>query len=67
MTAISSMGRERGIVIGASSDDFYKIPANAHLFGSRGTDDNKHLGQQESVDFIADSSLIVEEKLDGTG
>jgi hypothetical protein len=52
--------------MGTSRDDFTKYPRTPHLFGSRGTDDDKHLGQQESLDFIADASLIVEEKLDGT-
>jgi len=52
--------------MGASRDDFTKYPRTPHLFGSRGTDDDKHLGHQESLDFIADASLIVEEKLDGT-
>jgi RNA ligase len=52
--------------MGASRDDFTKYPRTPHLFGSRGTDDDKHLGQRESLDFIADASLIVEEKLDGT-
>jgi hypothetical protein len=52
--------------MGASRDDFMKYPRTPHLFGSRGTDDDKHLGQQESLDFITDASLIVEEKLDGT-
>jgi hypothetical protein len=52
--------------MGASHDDFTKYPRTPHLFGSRGTDDDKHLDQQESLDFIADASLIVEEKLDGT-
>lgn len=52
--------------MGASREDFTKYPRTPHLFGSRGTDDDKHLGQQESLDFAADSSLIVEEKLDGT-
>src|SRR5438270_1692092 len=52
--------------MGASRDDFTKYPRTPHLFGSRGTEDDKHLGQQESLDFIADASLIVEEKLDGT-
>jgi hypothetical protein len=52
--------------MGASRDDFTKYPRTPHLFGSRGTDDDKHLGQRESFDFIADPSLIVEEKLDGT-
>lgn len=40
--------------MGASHDDFTKYPRTPHLFGSRGTDDDKHLGQQESLDFIAD-------------
>jgi len=52
--------------MGASHDDFTKYPRTPHLFGSRGTDDDKHLGPRESLDFIADASLIVEEKLDGT-
>ena len=52
--------------MGASRDDFIKYPRTPHLFGSRGTDDDKHLGRQESLALIADSSLIVEEKLDGT-
>jgi hypothetical protein len=52
--------------MGTSRDDFTKYPRTPHLFGSRGTDDDKHLGQKESLDFIADASLIVEEKLDGT-
>jgi hypothetical protein len=52
--------------MGASRDDFVKYPRTPHLFGSRGTDDDKHLSPAESADFIADSSLIVEEKLDGT-
>jgi hypothetical protein len=52
--------------MGASRDDFLKYPRTPHLFGSRGTEDDKHLGQRESQDFIAAPSLIVEEKLDGT-
>jgi len=36
------------------------------LFGSQGTDDDKHLGEAESNRIIADPSLIVEEKIDGT-
>src|SRR4051812_35451888 len=53
-------------VMGASRDDFTKYPRTPHLFGSRGTEDDKHLGHKESLDFLADASLIVEEKLDGT-
>jgi hypothetical protein len=52
--------------MGASRDDFIKYPRTPHLFGSRGTDDDKHLGPRESAVFLADPSLVVEEKLDGT-
>jgi len=52
--------------MGATHDDFVKYPRTPHLFGSKGTDDDKHLGPEESRAFIADSSMIVEEKLDGT-
>ncbi|MCB1202722.1 MAG: RNA ligase family protein [Verrucomicrobiae bacterium] len=52
--------------MGASRDNFVKYPRTPHLFGSRGTDDDKHLGAKASAAFISDPSLIVEEKLDGT-
>lgn len=52
--------------MGASRATFTKYPRTPHLFGSRGTDDDKHLGPGESSALLADSSLIVEEKLDGT-
>jgi hypothetical protein len=52
--------------MGATRDDFIKYPRTPHLFGSKGTDDDKHLGRTESEEFIANRSLIVEEKLDGT-
>jgi RNA ligase len=52
--------------MGASRDEFTKYPRTPHLFGSRGTDDDKHLDPRESAAFLADASLIVEEKLDGT-
>jgi hypothetical protein len=52
--------------MGATRDDFIKYPRTPHLFGSKGTDDDKHLGRRESEAFIADPSLVVEEKLDGT-
>ena len=52
--------------MGATRDDFIKFPRTPHLFGSSGTDDDKHLGRRESAAFIASPSLIVEEKLDGT-
>src|SRR3954467_8897207 len=53
-------------IMGATRDDFIKYPRTPHLFGSQGTDDDKHMGQKESETFIADPSLIVEEKIDGT-
>ncbi len=52
--------------MGASTDTFVKYPRTAHLFGSRGTDDDRHLDERQSLSFLADESLIVEEKLDGT-
>lgn len=52
--------------MGRSNDEFVKYPRTPHLFGSKGTDDDKHLGEAESLRFLADPSLIVEEKLDGT-
>jgi hypothetical protein len=52
--------------MGRSYGEFVKYPRTPHLFGSRGTDDDKHLGEAETLRFLADPSLIVEEKLDGT-
>ncbi|MGA2865951.1 MAG: hypothetical protein ABSF95_15875 [Verrucomicrobiota bacterium] len=52
--------------MGATRDDFIKCPRTPHLFGSIGTDDDKHLGPEESTAFVADPSLIVAEKLDDT-
>ncbi|MCO8125239.1 RNA ligase family protein [Stieleria sp. TO1_6] len=52
--------------MGVSRGDFVKYPRTPHLFGSRGTSDDKHLGERASVSFLADDSLIVEEKIDGT-
>ena len=54
------------MTMGASQGEFTKYPRTPHLFGSKGTDDDKHLGEAESRAFIADDSLIVEEKIDGT-
>lgn len=51
--------------MGASRDQFVKYPRTPHLFASAGTDD-KHLSEAESLRFLADASLIVEEKVDGT-
>ncbi len=52
--------------MGATRDDFVKYPRTPHLFGSRGTADDKHLSPRASAAFLADPSLVVEEKLDGT-
>lgn len=52
--------------MGTSRGTFVKYPRTPHLFGSRGTEDDKHLGQVESAELLADPSLVVEEKLDGT-
>jgi hypothetical protein len=52
--------------MGGSGDHFIKYPRTPHVFGSKGTDDDKHLGEAESERFIAQASLIVEEKIDGT-
>jgi hypothetical protein len=52
--------------MGTSHGDFVKYPRTPHLFGSKGTDDDKQLSEAESNRFINDDSLIVEEKIDGT-
>ena len=52
--------------MGTSHGEFVKYPRTPHLFGSRGTDDDRHLDENLSNAFLADESLIVEEKLDGT-
>ena len=52
--------------MGQSRNDFVKYPRTPHLFGSKGTADDKHLGPKESLEFVGDPSLIAEEKLDGT-
>ncbi len=52
--------------MGRSHGNFIKYPRTPHLFGSTGTADDRHLGEAESAELIADESLIVEEKIDGT-
>lgn len=52
--------------MGSSHGDFVKYPRTPHLFGSKGTDDDKHLNERDSLAFLDDESLIVEEKIDGT-
>ena len=43
--------------MGSSYGDFVKYPRTPHLFGSRGTDDDKHLNQVESRRFNATNLL----------
>ena len=52
--------------MGESHGDFIKYPRTPHLFGSRGTADDKHMKEGDSERFINNPSLIVEEKIDGT-
>ena len=52
--------------MGASHGDFVKYPRTPHLFGAKGTAGDKHLDNKQSRALIAEPSLIVEEKLDGT-
>ena len=52
--------------MGASRGELVKYPRTPHLYGSRGTEDDKHLSARHSAAFAADPSLVVEEKLDGT-
>lgn len=50
--------------MGSSHGDFVKYPRTPHLFGSRGTADDKHLGERESLAFLADESLIGPSRFD---
>ena len=52
--------------MGATRGDFVKYPRTPHLFGARGADDDKRLSDAASEAFLADDSLVVEEKVDGT-
>ena len=52
--------------MGQSRDDFVKYPRTPHLTGSTATDDDRHLAETETDRLLADPSLIIEEKLDGT-
>jgi hypothetical protein len=52
--------------MGVSNGNFTKYPRTPHLFGAQGTADDKRLNVSQSSAFIADASLIVEEKIDGT-
>lgn len=52
--------------MGSSHGNFVKYPRTPHLFAAAGTSDDKRLSVQESLRLIAEPSLIVEEKIDGT-
>ena len=52
--------------MGTSHGNFTKYPRTPHLFGAKGTADDKHLNEADSIRFVSDDSLIVEEKIDGT-
>ena len=60
------IGHNQRDVMGATRDDFSKCPRTPHLFGSRGAADLTHFGGEASEAFVADPSLIGEEKLAGT-
>ncbi|MEX2317991.1 MAG: RNA ligase family protein [Pirellulales bacterium] len=51
--------------MGTSYGEFIKFPKTPHLFGSVGTADDTQLNERESAQFLANESLIVEEKIDG--
>ena len=42
--------------MGATRDDLIKCPRTPHLFGSKGTDDDKHLDREESEVCVAGPS-----------
>lgn len=52
--------------MGQSHGDFIKYPRTPHLFGGKGTADDKYLSRAASLAMLQDRSLIVEEKIDGT-
>ena len=52
--------------MGTSRGDFFKYPRTPHLAGSDGTSDDKRMGKPDTARMLADPSLIVEEKVDGT-
>ena len=43
--------------MGRSHEEFVKYPRTPHLFGSKGTDDDKHLGEAESLPFFLSGRL----------
>lgn len=52
--------------MGQSQGDFIKYPRTPHLFGGKGTADDKFLSRAASLAMLQDRSLIIEEKIDGT-
>ena len=46
--ADGSVSEGRRPTMGSSHDEFVKYPRTPHLFGSKGTDDDKHLSEAES-------------------
>jgi len=44
--------------IGANRDDFVKYSRTLHMFGGKGSDHDKPLGDEESEASIADSPLL---------
>lgn len=52
--------------MGDSNGKFFKYPRTPHVLDSKGTVDDRHLGRGETLQFLANPSLIIEEKLDGT-
>ena len=51
--------------MGQSRDSFTKYPRTPHIFGSRGTSDDKYLSENDSLELIRSSGLVIEEKVDG--
>lgn len=55
----------KAAAMGSSHDECVKFPRTPPPFGPQGTPDDNHLSEAESIRFVADESLIVEEKIDG--
>ncbi len=51
--------------MGKTYGDFIKFPRTPHLFGSKGTSDDKALSEQQTIEFLKHPDIIVEEKIDG--
>ena len=52
--------------MGQSFEEFVKFPRTPHIFESKGTDDDKKMGLNSSLELISQSGLIIEEKIDGS-